>query len=60
MSASLVGSEIVYKRQRLWSRSAIYALQPSGVCHPGGECEQGFGRLRPGCLLYTSDAADDM
>eukprot|EP00969_Alexandrium_andersonii_P290126 12823722-Alexandrium_andersonii.AAC.1 len=60
MSASLVGSEMCI-RDRVWRR-------PMSVCaRVCALVESGVPRLRRGmcasmssCLLYTSDAADDM
>eukprot|EP00969_Alexandrium_andersonii_P184490 8150656-Alexandrium_andersonii.AAC.1 len=60
MSASLVGSEMCIRDRASWGR-------PCGPCHAhkptANITEDGMadvtGLLR-GCLLYTSDAADDM
>eukprot|EP00969_Alexandrium_andersonii_P186430 8237241-Alexandrium_andersonii.AAC.1 len=60
MSASLVGSEMCI-------RDSSGAAQGGHVPGMGGEQPQSLGRVPPGgcpdrqsCLLYTSDAADDM
>eukprot|EP00969_Alexandrium_andersonii_P222812 9840859-Alexandrium_andersonii.AAC.1 len=61
MSASLVGSEMCI-RDRCCARAAGAAGPAdgtgagAGAAHPGA----GAGAARAGCLLYTSDAADDM
>eukprot|EP00969_Alexandrium_andersonii_P009965 435069-Alexandrium_andersonii.AAC.1 len=61
MSASLVGSEMCIRDRRIIRRlstiraqSVIRSLRSEAKFHPR--------RPRPGgtCLLYTSDAADDM
>eukprot|EP00969_Alexandrium_andersonii_P276922 12240608-Alexandrium_andersonii.AAC.1 len=61
MSASLVGSEMCI-RDRLYTPLGGVARRGQehssglGVCHPDtASCPQ-----RESCLLYTSDAADDM
>eukprot|EP00969_Alexandrium_andersonii_P201651 8909094-Alexandrium_andersonii.AAC.1 len=60
MSASLVGSGDVYKRQPMGLAAALVRARlgsalparPRGCARdPHGPCD---------CLLYTSDAADDM
>eukprot|EP00969_Alexandrium_andersonii_P268642 11871694-Alexandrium_andersonii.AAC.1 len=60
MSASLVGSEMCIRdSSRAWSPMAAAARgsasrsPDTGSRHPGPRCPSG-------CLLYTSDAADDM
>eukprot|EP00969_Alexandrium_andersonii_P286639 12671182-Alexandrium_andersonii.AAC.1 len=61
MSASLVGSEMCIRDRRSHDRAGC----GSGVCQPaittcrGAEHPQGHRTLQS-CLLYTSDAADDM
>eukprot|EP00969_Alexandrium_andersonii_P083124 3667288-Alexandrium_andersonii.AAC.1 len=61
MSASLVGSEMCIRDRATRSGS----LQPRGAGASSHATRSGRGRAgqgRPGqaCLLYTSDAADDM
>eukprot|EP00969_Alexandrium_andersonii_P136990 6060169-Alexandrium_andersonii.AAC.1 len=60
MSASLVGSGDVYKRQVAIgferARTASCSSSP-GVYHPRTPQQAPLART---CLLYTSDAADDM
>eukprot|EP00975_Prorocentrum_lima_P036648 7707457-Prorocentrum_lima.AAC.1 len=60
MTSSLVGSEMCIRdRWRSW-RITTPGLQPGPIQHfhqgPRGVLQF----LRSGCLLYTSDAADDM
>eukprot|EP00969_Alexandrium_andersonii_P077665 3425497-Alexandrium_andersonii.AAC.1 len=61
MSASLVGLGDVYKRQRQAQAHSGFARKLRGAPLGGGSAcparASGVGRL---CLLYTSDAADDM
>eukprot|EP00969_Alexandrium_andersonii_P154689 6838515-Alexandrium_andersonii.AAC.1 len=61
MSASLVGSEMCIRDRGTAARAAV-----AWRSHLEGECLHGVGtqgltrhKCR-GCLLYTSDAADDM
>eukprot|EP00969_Alexandrium_andersonii_P002187 95492-Alexandrium_andersonii.AAC.1 len=61
MSASLVGSEMCIRdspalHQRAGGGCAQSSLPPPRPDAVGGGAEQRRGR----CLLYTSDAADDM
>eukprot|EP00975_Prorocentrum_lima_P002050 446222-Prorocentrum_lima.AAC.1 len=61
MTSSLVGSEMCIRDRPL---SAARGRQSgwNDWCH-GGRLKNGAGvggRRRVGCLLYTSDAADDM
>eukprot|EP00969_Alexandrium_andersonii_P117314 5189319-Alexandrium_andersonii.AAC.1 len=60
MSASLVGSEMCIRDR---SRPAWRRAHPSHVPHgppvDGPECPR-LGAQCTTCLLYTSDAADDM
>eukprot|EP00969_Alexandrium_andersonii_P088905 3923736-Alexandrium_andersonii.AAC.1 len=61
MSASLVGSEMCI-RDRLWVAPWSLGERPGA---PWSLVElwgalQSLGELREACLLYTSDAADDM
>eukprot|EP00969_Alexandrium_andersonii_P248859 10997871-Alexandrium_andersonii.AAC.1 len=61
MSASLVGSEMCIRDSQPGSRSPLADAQKERTPHHGNN-EQG-PNLGPGggaCLLYTSDAADDM
>eukprot|EP00969_Alexandrium_andersonii_P269615 11916809-Alexandrium_andersonii.AAC.1 len=60
MSASLVGSEMCIRdrpptRSPGWASTALAAL----VFEEADE-DWGVARHRDACLLYTSDAADDM
>eukprot|EP00969_Alexandrium_andersonii_P280735 12412104-Alexandrium_andersonii.AAC.1 len=61
MSASLVGSEMCIRDRPGTARPASACpCEPSGR---GGSCFgwfEGVEAQRPPCLLYTSDAADDM
>eukprot|EP00969_Alexandrium_andersonii_P303823 13430248-Alexandrium_andersonii.AAC.1 len=61
MSASLVGSEMCI-RDRVFLQSPCHRPQVRG--QTGGEgqgrCSQVGPQACPLCLLYTSDAADDM
>eukprot|EP00969_Alexandrium_andersonii_P012852 560512-Alexandrium_andersonii.AAC.1 len=60
MSASLVGSEMCIRDspqkapQAPWRRRCLFWGGPRGDAPPAPE------RERKTCLLYTSDAADDM
>eukprot|EP00969_Alexandrium_andersonii_P243011 10734732-Alexandrium_andersonii.AAC.1 len=60
MSASLVGSEMCIRDRTLFLRSSLggFKVPHAESCgHPMLPCRSvGPG----GCLLYTSDAADDM
>eukprot|EP00969_Alexandrium_andersonii_P255077 11276022-Alexandrium_andersonii.AAC.1 len=61
MSASLVGSEMCIRDRAVWRTPGhlpgCKSLPGCGAARPqGGECPVGG----VGCLLYTSDAADDM
>eukprot|EP00969_Alexandrium_andersonii_P298715 13205330-Alexandrium_andersonii.AAC.1 len=60
MSASLVGSEMCIRDRYSTARCA--PLQPKGFSPPlqGGLSHLRSRRSRLPCLLYTSDAADDM
>eukprot|EP00969_Alexandrium_andersonii_P338817 14974623-Alexandrium_andersonii.AAC.1 len=60
MSASLVGSEMCIRdRSRCAQRQQrSRALTPRGLCTCGSRLARGRSLCR--CLLYTSDAADDM
>eukprot|EP00969_Alexandrium_andersonii_P084629 3732283-Alexandrium_andersonii.AAC.1 len=61
MSASLVGSEMCIRDSRraildMCSASKLLSLWPAGSSSSGRWCSSSGGC----CLLYTSDAADDM
>eukprot|EP00969_Alexandrium_andersonii_P175467 7759297-Alexandrium_andersonii.AAC.1 len=61
MSASLVGSEMCIRDSAAWRRARA-RCQPAGGAADAGDSLPG-GLLSSGhrpCLLYTSDAADDM
>eukprot|EP00969_Alexandrium_andersonii_P124730 5512995-Alexandrium_andersonii.AAC.1 len=60
MSASLVGSEDVYKRQVLPLSLLLPVPAPSAARCLRVERELHARPLGSTCLLYTSDAADDM
>eukprot|EP00969_Alexandrium_andersonii_P259165 11459549-Alexandrium_andersonii.AAC.1 len=60
MSASLVGSEMCI-RDRAWTDSPERVLGGRLRVSAGLKDQlNGLRNLLPGCLLYTSDAADDM
>eukprot|EP00969_Alexandrium_andersonii_P063613 2801271-Alexandrium_andersonii.AAC.1 len=61
MSASLVGSEMCIRDRRVSSRSPLLLVsrRPPSVERRLQEGAVGLVVL-PDCLLYTSDAADDM
>eukprot|EP00969_Alexandrium_andersonii_P194678 8598229-Alexandrium_andersonii.AAC.1 len=61
MSASLVGSEMCI-RDRLCARpaTAYWCIMGLGLGLKSFIDVQAAGCMRRGCLLYTSDAADDM
>eukprot|EP00969_Alexandrium_andersonii_P311443 13762131-Alexandrium_andersonii.AAC.1 len=60
MSASLVGSEMCIRDRLLRPLPAARGQPPPGQgLRPGGLAPTSRTRSRP-CLLYTSDAADDM
>eukprot|EP00969_Alexandrium_andersonii_P236879 10456905-Alexandrium_andersonii.AAC.1 len=60
MSASLVGSEMCIRdRTRPRAREAPRALGKATMASPLGRPSARTNRWRD-CLLYTSDAADDM
>eukprot|EP00969_Alexandrium_andersonii_P125474 5546846-Alexandrium_andersonii.AAC.1 len=65
MSASLVGSEMCIRDRRERNKACYKSLDPDR--HPSwaaASSEQpakpGWDHRRTACLLYTSDAADDM
>eukprot|EP00969_Alexandrium_andersonii_P038975 1709026-Alexandrium_andersonii.AAC.1 len=61
MSASLVGSEMCI-RDRPSTRQPAGRLdwKGTGSSPPTARAQDPTGRLGRSCLLYTSDAADDM
>eukprot|EP00969_Alexandrium_andersonii_P159443 7044244-Alexandrium_andersonii.AAC.1 len=61
MSASLVGSEMCIRDSRSGRAGATapVARGQARCCQASRPRRPGSTR-RPGCLLYTSDAADDM
>eukprot|EP00969_Alexandrium_andersonii_P251987 11137596-Alexandrium_andersonii.AAC.1 len=61
MSASLVGSEMCI-RDRTADQGKAPRSAASGLLHISGPATHGPCRMGEGeaCLLYTSDAADDM
>eukprot|EP00969_Alexandrium_andersonii_P021924 959990-Alexandrium_andersonii.AAC.1 len=61
MSASLVGSEMCI-RDRGWGLSEEFADAPIKSPAPCGAAQPGEAKpyYDEACLLYTSDAADDM
>eukprot|EP00969_Alexandrium_andersonii_P017352 758862-Alexandrium_andersonii.AAC.1 len=61
MSASLVGSEMCIRDRMFTGRNAQTVTLPSGQSELGAQNPAGWGRAPSRrCLLYTSDAADDM
>eukprot|EP00975_Prorocentrum_lima_P042783 8984955-Prorocentrum_lima.AAC.1 len=60
MTSSLVGSEMCI-RDSLVSLPPPWLLQPLPPQNPVGNSAEQWGRVHLSlCLLYTSDAADDM
>eukprot|EP00969_Alexandrium_andersonii_P048335 2120753-Alexandrium_andersonii.AAC.1 len=61
MSASLVGSEMCI-RDSAWtcSEQALRLHWIRALCSPGARPSHSRKGCGGGCLLYTSDAADDM
>eukprot|EP00969_Alexandrium_andersonii_P297524 13149999-Alexandrium_andersonii.AAC.1 len=61
MSASLVGSEMCIRDRQRRTRTATPRRRGSASARPGGRwpCSS-RGSEVGACLLYTSDAADDM
>eukprot|EP00969_Alexandrium_andersonii_P346708 15328436-Alexandrium_andersonii.AAC.1 len=60
MSASLVGSEMCI-RDRLSTSGWLSSSTMHGSCHDAAEAGCSWRKRAPrSCLLYTSDAADDM
>eukprot|EP00969_Alexandrium_andersonii_P274686 12140292-Alexandrium_andersonii.AAC.1 len=62
MSASLVGSEMCIRDRPRMANSTNRRLRRVAPSLRGGARAKGQTQeaLRPNCLLYTSDAADDM
>eukprot|EP00969_Alexandrium_andersonii_P311479 13763195-Alexandrium_andersonii.AAC.1 len=61
MSASLVGSEMCIRDSPHWSSRRRRSRRWRGPRKPLGPAVLRRLRVEPaGCLLYTSDAADDM
>eukprot|EP00969_Alexandrium_andersonii_P058786 2590920-Alexandrium_andersonii.AAC.1 len=60
MSASLVGSEMCIRDR--WLRSTRRVVPPTCAKHARRHAEtaRAMGCFSSACLLYTSDAADDM
>eukprot|EP00969_Alexandrium_andersonii_P159987 7069138-Alexandrium_andersonii.AAC.1 len=60
MSASLVGSEMCIRDRSLWAwRRCVRRREPGGGGRANPERPTAPG-CPSACLLYTSDAADDM
>eukprot|EP00969_Alexandrium_andersonii_P250980 11092443-Alexandrium_andersonii.AAC.1 len=61
MSASLVGSEMCIRDSTHCGPARRWASRPTGQAPEGGARKtRRNARERGACLLYTSDAADDM
>eukprot|EP00969_Alexandrium_andersonii_P207987 9187043-Alexandrium_andersonii.AAC.1 len=60
MSASLVGSEMCIRDRVFAVPSRCWRKVVSLRCLPGSSCTVAHGVRTRRCLLYTSDAADDM
>eukprot|EP00975_Prorocentrum_lima_P030447 6384805-Prorocentrum_lima.AAC.1 len=61
MTSSLVGSEMCIRdRFSQQPRGPVAIRCAALVCHPRFDREHGPPRPSCTCLLYTSDAADDM
>eukprot|EP00969_Alexandrium_andersonii_P295596 13066382-Alexandrium_andersonii.AAC.1 len=61
MSASLVGSEMCIRDSLRCERPHRGSYRPPGPCRKAPPVLRGrFLRVTGICLLYTSDAADDM
>eukprot|EP00969_Alexandrium_andersonii_P094055 4155166-Alexandrium_andersonii.AAC.1 len=61
MSASLVGSEMCIRDSYLWGvRADRNQIYPGCARTSAGRAGWRAGARSEGCLLYTSDAADDM
>eukprot|EP00975_Prorocentrum_lima_P036285 7633805-Prorocentrum_lima.AAC.1 len=60
MTSSLVGSEMCIRDRSGSSSPATRAITPDWCCAPRARAESLKQCLSKSCLLYTSDAADDM
>eukprot|EP00969_Alexandrium_andersonii_P192782 8516311-Alexandrium_andersonii.AAC.1 len=60
MSASLVGSEMCIRDRSLTCPTKSRTRRPRAPSASSGLCGRLSSSRRWGCLLYTSDAADDM
>eukprot|EP00969_Alexandrium_andersonii_P274877 12149091-Alexandrium_andersonii.AAC.1 len=61
MSASLVGSEMCIRDRPDCARpSVVHLRRPLGTSKPGSWSPLAAEERSSSCLLYTSDAADDM
>eukprot|EP00969_Alexandrium_andersonii_P311899 13781992-Alexandrium_andersonii.AAC.1 len=60
MSASLVGSEMCIRDSPRTPREATPARPPDRFVGGSDACAKNAAGRTPPCLLYTSDAADDM
>eukprot|EP00969_Alexandrium_andersonii_P012050 525634-Alexandrium_andersonii.AAC.1 len=60
MSASLVGSEMCIRDRGVRARGACSLLSSPRQTGPPAASALDSAPLAPTCLLYTSDAADDM
>eukprot|EP00969_Alexandrium_andersonii_P042100 1846729-Alexandrium_andersonii.AAC.1 len=60
MSASLVGSEMCIRDRPEAARSGSKVLKAGQSCPKLLEAARSCSKLLEVCLLYTSDAADDM
>eukprot|EP00975_Prorocentrum_lima_P041668 8753537-Prorocentrum_lima.AAC.1 len=60
MTSSLVGSEMCIRDRAGHERAAMRSLPAMDEHAPGLPLHELKSPQRPDCLLYTSDAADDM
>eukprot|EP00975_Prorocentrum_lima_P036910 7768680-Prorocentrum_lima.AAC.1 len=60
MTSSLVGSEMCIRDRDVVSAPGAGVSSMAGTAGEGAEAPPSTGKGRRGCLLYTSDAADDM
>eukprot|EP00969_Alexandrium_andersonii_P168757 7457996-Alexandrium_andersonii.AAC.1 len=60
MSASLVGSEMCIRDRANGPSSRTFLISRLPRTSPGCLAAASAGLLHAACLLYTSDAADDM
>eukprot|EP00969_Alexandrium_andersonii_P183491 8108124-Alexandrium_andersonii.AAC.1 len=60
MSASLVGSEMCIRDRPKAYQMLLGAKQCSKALNSDSQPEPRYATTSRGCLLYTSDAADDM